>query len=629
MHRSDYIYKKDAMGHGIIRTGREYKIQERKAWKYTIEHLEKNSGRENDRMKPIYYRNKEQEVIVICGTGTQADKTAKQLAAANIKFSYFYHPDNKITGSEKYGKQILSTEQILELADKKIVKIVIPESVDEFYRNLLEENSLAEYICTVESLKVIQSEILCADQLVIWETGERQRAFASELEQNGKKDFVFCDRKGEGELMGKPVLSFSQVENTPLAYRMIFLKDKEEEKDIFDKVRFLELYTDEFYVPEKVYVHLCKWYGHELILYGNTRNLFLVKRGLEMFDIPVRDMITDNPLLEEYGVKNLYEIIYEDLSQVAIIDCNHADDFGKDVENFNMLMPDVKVYHFKNPYSLMKKDNLQNKKVLDPLVGRSIRDGRWHGIQILSEENIGKPIIFITGGSTSSSDLFLEKSWPEYLSEILEEKGFSYCIYNSASEGDRAYQEFIKLFRDGIALNPAMVITYDGANEMLREAQSEDFFYQGFHRTLFKRMATSSDTYVEWGNLDSYRDDFIRWRYYMKCMNGLCAEFSIPFYCFCQPILFNKPEPDDLEKNIILTLGYGDTRDEFLDSYRSFRKKAEEMSKENYGWYTDLSDVFDSESDVYIDHVHLLEKGNKIIAERIFNVIKPHLNSRK
>ena len=54
-----------------------------------------------------------------------------------------------------------------------------------------------------------------------------------------------------------------------------------------------------------------------------------------------------------------------------------------------------------------------------------------------------------------------------------------------------------------------------------------------------------------------------------------------------------------------------------------FRDKLQSRKRENaYEFIYDLSSVFDDVHDVYMDICHVCEKGNKIIADAIYDVIK-------
>lgn len=53
---------------------------------------------------------------------------------------------------------------------------------------------------------------------------------------------------------------------------------------------------------------------------------------------------------------------------------------------------------------------------------------------------------------------------------------------------------------------------------------------------------------------------------------------------------------------------------------RVFREKASEICR-THDYIYDLSHIFDGE-DVYIDHCHVFEHGNEIIAREIYNIIK-------
>lgn len=566
------------------------------------------------RYKPFYSRNHENEIVIVCGLGDESEKVVRQLVAYNIYFNYFLHTSNDIIGNEKLGKKVLSIAQVGALKQDYKIQILVPEECADFYNDLLKKNNLEQYITCIDNLIEISDEVMESDKLVIWGPLEKANNIKDKL--INKDDILIVNQD----------ISIDELRKNSEDIDIICLNDSEKELLFLNIINFRSVFFEGYYCPEKVYVHLCKWYDRRIALFGNDLNVFYVKNGLKIFDIEIENIFTESDGIIAYGADSIFEAVYTDDRGYVIVDCNRSDEYDNDVKNLQSIIPDIKVYHFKNPYSLMKKDNLQNKKVLDPLVARSINEGRWHGIQIIGEKNDTAPIIFITGGSTSSSDLFVEKSWPEFFSDILKENRLQYRIFNSASEGDRAYQEFIKLFRDGICLNPHLVITYDGANEMLRNAQHDDFYYQTFHKKLFERMAVkSSGAVLELGNIQTFKDDFFRWFYYMRCMNAICKEFDVEYKCFCQPILFSKPKPDDVEKNIILSLNYGDVHDEFLEPYKIFRNKAMELEKRDLSWFKDLSNVFDDISDVYIDHTHLLEKGNRIIAEKIFEEVKDYL----
>ena len=64
-------------------------------------------------------------------------------------------------------------------------------------------------------------------------------------------------------------------------------------------------------------------------------------------------------------------------------------------------------------------------------------------------------------------------------------------------------------------------------------------------------------------------------------------------------------------------------------------KQANELSIKNWkesvkavkglDWFIDLTDIFDDKPEVFFDVCHVYEKGNKVIAEKIYEHIKDEI----
>lgn len=96
------------------------------------------------------------------------------------------------------------------------------------------------------------------------------------------------------------------------------------------------------------------------------------------------------------------------------------------------------------------------------------------------------------------------------------------------------------------------------------------------------------------------------------------------FYAFLQPVSFvGSPNIEYLD--------YGKTEIARKDyalamNYRFFYRVLKRKLKERpYDWIIDVSDSFDSDTSYYLDHCHVSQAGNKLIAEKISEVLKPHL----
>ena len=100
--------------------------------------------------------------------------------------------------------------------------------------------------------------------------------------------------------------------------------------------------------------------------------------------------------------------------------------------------------------------------------------------------------------------------------------------------------------------------------------------------------------------------------------HSICNEFEIHFLAFLQPILSLKSCIDaDNEKEIIVNSSEYD-----LERSRDFFKEVKcQLNHNKYDYIYDFTSIFDADN-VYIDECHVNEKGNGIIADRIFSVLK-------
>ncbi len=119
----------------------------------------------------------------------------------------------------------------------------------------------------------------------------------------------------------------------------------------------------------------------------------------------------------------------------------------------------------------------------------------------------------------------------------------------------------------------------------------------------------------------------------IKMMYAICNTLGIEYKAFLQPVLYNKKNINDSDIDVAILEGFMlDISNKSLVAVEAtekcimlqknavyFRKMAESITEP---WFYDLSDLFDNESRIYMDYCHVYEKGNKIIAKKIFEIIK-------
>ncbi len=256
-----------------------------------------------------------------------------------------------------------------------------------------------------------------------------------------------------------------------------------------------------------------------------------------------------------------------------------------------------------------------------------------------------KPIrIIALGGSTT--DPLNQKNWPRFLSEILGENNIPNIVYNGGVSGYSSNQEFLKLVRDGLPLNPDIVLSLSGINDLgfLHSVQEHPMVHPYQTRVLESVLGKPNSTLFP--NLMTLIQDLRRrsvpkdrqvlginygpevgttpaeqWAKNIRMMRAVANTFSIEYSCFLQPVLgigeYTMSEKDDgLWESANKSKGgkYSGMIDSFYDTAR---KVAEEEK-----YIHDFTDVFSGMTNLYTDARHPNSKGYIVIAEKIFEEIQ-------
>ena len=253
-----------------------------------------------------------------------------------------------------------------------------------------------------------------------------------------------------------------------------------------------------------------------------------------------------------------------------------------------------------------------------------VKDSKYPGIMVYGEEREDNYKIAVLGCSTTDGTMYPFKSWPELLYEKLNSD--SLTIYNGGVRGYNSAQELFKLIRDILPLQPDMIIVYGGYNDIgLKAGYPFGFDYA-------RRIFDYAKNYVKDPITGEIRDTVClgsiprsdaveNWLSNMRSMYAIAADRKIRFYGFCQPMLSGKEGKTVREKNMLASMSFNRLLKEVNVSFRQCMSQM--ANKPNYLY--DLSHIFDGEDDVYMDCIHVWERGNRIIAEEIAKVILPEL----
>lgn len=263
-------------------------------------------------------------------------------------------------------------------------------------------------------------------------------------------------------------------------------------------------------------------------------------------------------------------------------------------------------------------------QVLDINLGHSFLGSQGMcGFEILGDNSDDDYKIAVLGGSTTDGTLFPFKSWPEFLLEKMEK--LKVTIFNGGVVGYTSTQELVKLLRDLLYLAPDMVIVYDGFNDIAFKEGQNPFDFPDIHRAMEfvdeNKDKIWLDLFAE--NAAPYtgicpgEDKFSIWVNNIKRMKGICESEGIKFLAFHQPILYSKPDLTKEEKGLLWSTW------RINDCYKwanIFREKVKAVTTA-CDYIYDLSDIFDHETNVYMEDCHVYEKGNNIIADAVYRII--------
>ncbi len=252
--------------------------------------------------------------------------------------------------------------------------------------------------------------------------------------------------------------------------------------------------------------------------------------------------------------------------------------------------------------------------------------------------------IFALGGSTTGP--WQKQCWPQALQDSLRDAGIRTVVFNGGVAGYSSNQELLKLVRDVLPLNPDIVLSLSGINDIGFAASVEQHPMVHPHldktlRTMGKPPAsallpnayrvlssllrrTAEGPRVSYGPIVS-TTPAEQWERNMRLMHGISREFGFPFLSFRQPTMgVGEYTPTDKEREALQELVEPKEGSQpelnYLVHVERFYQRTEDIEK-RLPYVLDLVDLFREVDDVYRDPRHQNAKGAKIIAEAILKAM--------
>lgn len=246
------------------------------------------------------------------------------------------------------------------------------------------------------------------------------------------------------------------------------------------------------------------------------------------------------------------------------------------------------------------------------------------GITAYGDCERAKYRIVALGNSTTEDGRNVFPSWPELLYSIFQENGMDCIVYNCGTAGYTSLQEFIRLLRDGVGLQPDYVLQLSGVVDILTEEKNDfGFLFPKLLHACEKVCDKEKGDLLETG-IKSNLDIINKWLLYVKCTYAASKSIGSKYRCFIQPNFLSKKGKVSIHDRKLELMENAFYSKEVIRRANEFRGMGNQIEKEN-PFITDLSAIFD-DMDVYLDASHVYECGNHILAQKIWEKIKLDLN---
>ena len=359
----------------------------------------------------------------------------------------------------------------------------------------------------------------------------------------------------------------------------------------------------------------------KLIMLGNEVGLARdYKEVLKCLGYEVSIMVTDDCALCE-DVQLLDDVLYEEDYILIVYEHGSYRDVLKKIQELNLRDVD---------WTSIEMPQLCGHRafMLDLNLGQTVGTNFIPGIYIHGRDESANMRIVALGGSTTEEERSQFRSWPRIMYEkYIEELGEGITLYNGGIAGYTSRQELIKLIRDILYLKPDVVVVYSGFNDISADSNKGfEWLYQliEYGQNAVYGQGVLGRTMKEgiFRGVDS-KDVIDSWVINMESMYAIANIQNIKFHSFMQPMMASQKisTKHGIALHKMFNAYYYDV--DKIKTMRLFRQRGNEIES-THPYIHDLSGIFD-EMDVYMDHCHVWEKGNEVIADSIWGVIKPEV----
>ena len=389
--------------------------------------------------------------------------------------------------------------------------------------------------------------------------------------------------------------------------------------------------------------------NRKMLIYGTGAAAEMTSRMLSIYDIDAEyyldDEFTDN-VFENKSVRSCFDIVFEKKEDIFIIIAHDKESYGVSRQKFIQLGLVENVDFTYWLYNIYREDICISTH-FDVTLGYSRIKSQQEGFELFGDTDNPEALkIVALGGSTTESTYCNVKGWAQYLAERFAANHISTAMYCGGVSGYQSSQELLKLIRDVLPLQPNVVLSYSGYNDLYHYhgnklgeypsvCRKRPFIHEYQVKCVENMLSKySAEERIAYYGLENDKKAPEIWLDNIRAMYAIAKEFNISFFSFLQPFRYNdKSELSKFQSTVfsrihwcwhdrerLLKLKFADSESVAYD-YRELQAAIKDI-----GYITDLTNIFFDCADViYRDQAHVTERGNEIIAENIYQVLLKHL----
>lgn len=546
--------------------------------------------------------------------------TFKRAAFKGILIYGFITLEEEYEGQEYINRPVVSVKQILD--DENVV-IIASDKVKLGPVSKLDDFPRDRIVYWSEALEF--NDCIYNEKIIVYGVGSGAEQLSEILAEQNIEIQFYCvsEKKDVAWYKGKKILEINELAQYSDYAILISVHNIKFQQEIMETLADFQgqIYLDwrcfengseaSNLIQDIDYAIKAK---RDIYLYGN-RNVKAnyVEQVLGNYGIKIVGYVNETANLKE-EIRSIYDVAYDGVEDKLIViiedDSEKIIRIRENVELAGFSLESGNYVGYSDKYTLSRECLTNWKQCHDPLLGASVLyDKENTAWKLYGKKNRGFRIVVL--GDSTSSEKYHPENWVRKLYYKFCTRNIPVNIYNGAFPGDDIVDEVLRLLRDGHILQPQIVISMSGVNNLVRCHDCENQFNE---KRIIKWIKTLAPNEDYCSGLRSIESEYSFWNRNMQLLKVLSEFYGAQFFGFLQPINYTIVHKTLREKSLY------EQEESILGSEDFVEHLSSDKDDSNY---INLLNLFEHQNDMFHDICHYTDRANEIIADNVYDVIFP------